>query len=533
MLSAIDGNTLDVSELWEPTPKNRIIRASSATNRLRWGGTGGSKSSDALMEAFEDMVRWDGLRVLFLRRSLEDLRKSAMQDWKSFVPKELYTSSGNIETLYNDSKLFWGYLPNNTEKDLQQYYSAAFPRIIIDEASQISGESYQFLSSRNRVNAECQPDERGEFPIPSMSACTNPIGAHWGFYNKQFLKKKPFDPPKDARRDKNGRWWVEEGGSWVLVYDPNDWVEISSTLLDNPHQMRRDPDLHRKLMALPKAMRDKLLYGYADSVVGQYFDCWAEDRNVISMAKDPDAIIWQTWQPRWIGWDWGRAHWTAAYWFTIALVKTLTGEYKEKVVCYREYVDRGQNYEALCSNVATMTKLGLPGQAKAGEERTWSLKTVYLSHEKFIKREENQAHAPSVEITRELMKRGLPGATRNNAAAGSRVGKATMLHKLLETGGLVILDTCPEIIEAIPQLTRDPDNIEDVLKEETKADDCYDGFAMGPYNFFSTAKMPQEAKDAERIEAIEDPLRKRLEQYRLTMAKQKREQEPERKPEWM
>lgn len=532
-MSAITDGTLDLRQLWTPTPKNEIIRASSATNRLRWGGTGGSKSSDALMEAFEDMVRWDGLRVLFLRRSLEDLKKSAMQDWREFIPKELYTRSGNIETLYNGSKLFWGYLPNNTEKDLQQYYSAAFPRIIIDESSQISGASYQFLSSRNRVNAECQPDERGMYPIPSMAACTNPIGAHWGFYNAQFLKKKPFDPPKGSRRDKNGRWWVEEGGSWTLVYDPTDWDAISSTLLDNPYLLKRDPDLHRKLLALPKALRDKLLYGYADSVVGQYFDCWSEDTNVVSLAKDPDAIIWQPWQPRWIGWDWGRAHWTSCYWFTIALVKQIGGEYKETIVCYREYVDRGLNYAQLCHNVATMTKLGLPGQEKAGDERTWSLKVIYLSHEKFIKREENQPHAPSVEITRELMKRGLPGPTRNNAAAGSRVGKATLLHTLLGNRGLVILDTCPEIIEAIPQLIRDDKNIEDVKKEETKADDCYDGFAMGPYNFLSTARKPQEVKDAERLESIEDPMQKRLEQFRMTMKRQARTAEPERRPEWM
>ncbi len=38
---------------WEPTPKNARIRQSRAPNRLRVGGTGSSKSSDALMEAIQ------------------------------------------------------------------------------------------------------------------------------------------------------------------------------------------------------------------------------------------------------------------------------------------------------------------------------------------------------------------------------------------------------------------------------------------------------------------------------------------------
>ncbi len=531
----IDG-ALDVSRLWEPTPKNRILRASSATNRLRWGGAGGSKSSDALMEAFEYMVRWDGLNVLFLRRTIEDLRKSSMKDWAEFIPKELWEASGNQRTLYNGSTLFFGYLPNSTERDLQQFYSAAFPVIIPDEASQFSGEAYQFLASRNRVNRECKPDERGQFPVPCMLPCTNPIGAHWGFYNTQFLKKRPHDPPRDARRDRNGCWWVEESGGWTLIYDPNDWAEISSTLLDNPHLLARDPDYLRKLQGLPKALRDKLLYGHANSVVGQYFDNWDEDKAVVSLASDPEAVIWQPWQPRWLSWDWGRAHWTACYWWTIALVKSLQGEYKEKVVCYREYVDRGKSYKELCHTVATMTKMGLPGLERGGEEReerNWHPKAIYLSHEKFIQREENQPHAPSVEITRELMREGLPGPTRNNAAAGSRVGKASMLWDLFDKQGLVILDTCPEIIEALPNLVRDEKNIEDVKKIDGKADDCYDGFSMGPYNFFNTVKRPQEARDAERLETVEDPLQKALLRYKMTMAREKKTAEPERRPEWM
>jgi hypothetical protein len=49
---------LSFDKLWEPTPKNKIIRASHARNRLRVGGTGSSKSSDAMMEVVKTLLQF-------------------------------------------------------------------------------------------------------------------------------------------------------------------------------------------------------------------------------------------------------------------------------------------------------------------------------------------------------------------------------------------------------------------------------------------------------------------------------------------
>jgi hypothetical protein len=494
--------TLDVAKLWTPTEKNKIIRASHATNRLRVGGTGSSKSSDSLMEALtEYMLQWDGIAVLFIRRQLKDLQKSSILDWKEFVPRELYEWDGTnlVATLFNGSKLFFGHLPNNSEKDLEQYLSAAFPVIVMDECGQFSAYAWQFMSSRNRVNRECQPNERGEFPVPVMLGNTNPIGPHWGFYKAQFVDKKPFDPPDNARRDKQGRWWSPDGEDWKLEYDPADWDYIHSTLYDNPYLMARDPDLLRKLNALPKALRDKLLSGHLDSTVGQYYDCWDEKLNVIDLGEDPDAIIWQPWQPRWMAWDWGRAHWNAVYWFTIAQVKTPVG-YVQKTVCYREYVDRGKKYEELAHNVATMTNMGLPGHPDATK-----IRIIFFSHEKFsISKEKKETQSPAAILSGHLIRAGLPALTRNDASPGSRIGKATLMWDKIDARALVVLSICRHIIEAVPQLVRDEDNKEDVLKVDGKADDCYDGFSMGLFNWYRTNKKPREVEVAEEIEAAPD-----------------------------
>jgi hypothetical protein len=528
-LDPLAGSTLDLTQLWEPTEKNKIIRASHATNRLRVGGTGSSKSSDALMEAFEYMVRYDGIAVLFIRRQLKDLKKSSILDWKAFIPAELYhwDDQNAVATLYNGSKLFFGHLPNNSEKDLEQYLSAAFPVIVMDECGQFSDYAWQFMSSRNRVNRECQRDDQGNFPVPVMLGCTNPIGPHWGFYKAQFVDHKPFDPPEGARKDKNGCWWTPtladgvEG--WQLEYDPAEWDYIHSTLFDNPTLMARDPDLLRKLEALPKALRDKLLSGHLDSTVGQYFDCWS-DRNVVDLGEDPDAVIWQPWQPRWMSWDWGRAHWNAVYWFTIAMVKTSSG-YEQKTVCYREYVDRGKNYADLAHNVSVMTNVGLPGYPDAT-----SIRIIYFSHEKFsISKEKKETQSPAAILSGHLMKAGLPSLTRNDASPGSRIGKATGLYDKLESTALVVLSVCRHIIESIPQLVRDNDSREDVLKVDGKADDCYDGFSMGIFNWYGSPKpTPLNVRRAEALSRVDTP----EEKHKADLAFTKQTHAERRKPRW-
>src|SRR5580698_2782404 len=104
--------TLDVRKLWTPTPKNQIIRRSPATNKLRVGGTGSSKSSDALMEVIQNyLLRWDGCHALFLRKNLTELDRSSILDLKEFIPQELYhwNASTRVATFHaTDSKLFFG-----------------------------------------------------------------------------------------------------------------------------------------------------------------------------------------------------------------------------------------------------------------------------------------------------------------------------------------------------------------------------------------------------------------------------------------
>lgn len=508
----------DLAAHWKPTGKNLQIRRSKATNRLRVGGTGSSKSSDALLEGLEYMLRYPGIAVLFIRRQLTDLKKSSILDWKTFVPDSLYhwNDQDKIATLYNGSKLFFGHLPNNSEKDLQQYLSAAFPVIILDECGQFSGASWDFLSSRNRVNRECKADANGLMPIPVILGCTNPIGPFWPFYKTQFVDKKPYDPPEDAVRDRAGRYWVpdsREDGGFRLIYNPDDWDYVHSTILDNTYLMERDPDQVEKLRRMKEPLRSKFLLGEMDTTVGQYFDVFDPARHVVNLAEDPTRIIWQPWQPRWMGWDYGRAHWNAVFWFTMALVRGADGQYKEKCVCYREYVEKGKTSRETVPGMHTLNQSGMPNPGSKNEKdkaefraKTQSIKTIFFSHEKFnLSAEKKEKLSIADRISKRLRRLGYPQLTPNDATPGSRVKKAQMMYDKLDSEEVVILSTCLHLIEAIPQLVADPDHLEDVLKVDTKADDCYDGFTMGLYNWEKIAAKPFEDRLQEAVSAAPNP----------------------------
>ena len=534
---AVDENgVLDLGKLWEPTAKNKTIRSSDARNRLRVGGTGSSKSSDAMMDGICNfLLRWNGCYGLILRRTMDDLRMSNIPDFKQYIPEELYkfNESTAIATFFNGSKLFFSHMTNFSMKDLEGYQSASFPWIFIDECGAFPGEVWTFMQSRNRVNPQCKPNEDGKYPVPCMMGATNPIGAHWGWYYDHFVDKftkaKLDDAPAGSRRDVHGRWWAPMGQDWRLLYDPYEWDYVHSTVFDNPHMLAKDPSIVDRLMALPKDQRQKLLDGYLDSTVGQYFDCFDEEYDKINLREDPDAIIWQYWQPRWLGWDWGRAHWNAIFWFTKALVRKGGGEYRMKTVCYREYVDKGLDHVEMADIVERFTKMGLPGTTKDTEphKRGADYRAAYFSHEKFSKTLE--AEQQQAKLSKELMARGLPGLTR---ATLDRVGRATLTYNLFKRRELVILDTCPDIIRSLPQCVRDEANREDVLKVDTKADDCYDGFSYGLFGELGNGAKPQEEKDREKIEAAKDEQSKFLLQFRLTKeAEARRMAAEERRPE--
>jgi hypothetical protein len=481
---------------------------------LSVGGFRSGKTTGWLMYMVMNYcLAFDCCDILVLRRTFKELESGAIKDFITFTPPELYKydQTKHVATFTNGSRVVFGHCQNNKMRDIEQYLGSAYPAILVDECGQFSSDAWGMLYSRNIVNAACQPSAEAlalgftHLPIPFIVGCTNPLGPYYEYYRTVFVQREPFEKPENAKRDDNGAWWVENNGEWLNIYDPQLYAMQRSTAMDNPEFLKRDPGFIARMNSLPKAQRDKKLLGLDGAVEGQYFECFDPENHVINLREDPEAIIWQPWQTVWGSQDWGMGHANAAYLFTKAMVRTIGETYKLKTVCFRETVlAGGKTHKEWASIFKHMCKL---------PDGTLVLpKSIYFSHEKFSK--QVTGRTPADEYSSVLKEMGLPGVTRAAAAAGDRIGSASMVYNMFKNGELVILDTCTEIINAFPSLMRDPDNMDDVLKVATRGDDCWDGFRYGIYGMYKSRKKPSEASIEEHARTL-DPLAQWF--YRIKM----------------
>ena len=490
------------TELMRNVMRNgKVYLQPAAGQCLSTGGIRSGKTCGWLMFfVMHYCLQWEGCNLLVLRRNFKELENGAISDFKTFMPKELYTydSTKHVATLTNGSRVVFGHCQNNKDRDIEQYLGQAYPAILVDECGQFSPDAWMMLFQRNIVNPACQRDDHNNLPIPTIVGCTNPLGPHYEYYRTLFVQKEPWNPGEEAKRDPvDGTWWTKESGEWSKIYDPDEYAYQRSTVFDNPELLARDPGIVTRLMSMPKAKRDKVLYGYDGVAEGQYFDCFDPSYHVINLREDPEAIIWQDWQPCWAGEDWGMQHANATYLFTKALVKDSVGDnYRLKTVCFQEIVVTGGK---------TMDELASIIKAKAHlpNGKPIALKAIYFSHEKFNRQMDERT--PANEYSRALKLVGLPPVTR---ATQDRIGSASLMYNCIKKGEIVILDTCREIILAIPSLMRDPKVMDDVLKVDAKGDDCYDGFRYGLYGHLGAKKKPEAQIEAERVAMLKktDPL---------------------------
>lgn len=234
-----------------PMPYPKQIEFFKATNRfIAYGGArGGGKSWAARIKSILLAINYNGIQILFLRRTLPELRENHVIPMKKILNNTAkFSEQSKTFSFPNGSRIVLGYCKN--ESDVLQYQGQSYDVIFMEEATQFTEFQFMALTESNRSSGLCQKRFK-----PRMYFTCNPggVGHHW--VKRLFIDK-----------------------SYRNSECQNDYVFIKSLVFDNNFIIENSPDYIRTLENLPEDRRRAMLYGDWDVYSGQYFPEF--DRNV-------------------------------------------------------------------------------------------------------------------------------------------------------------------------------------------------------------------------------------------------------------
>ena len=259
-------------ERWDLTPRQKLaVRMTSVVKCLLYGGAaGGGKTELGLHHAYTRCQEVAGMRVLYLRTSFPELKRSAIDRALAKFDEHAaeYNRNDKVWRFPNGSRLEFGFLAD--DDDVYQYKSAEYDIIIMDEASEFTEFQWVYLMSRLRTTVT----KRRAGSSPHMLLMTNPEGRGVAWLKRYFVLPTNYG---------------EKTASYLMQPDqPDSEISVAfvpSKVTDNPYI---DPDYRKSLTRLPEIKRRQLLEGDWDTFEGQFFPEFDDDVHVINPFPIPD-----------------------------------------------------------------------------------------------------------------------------------------------------------------------------------------------------------------------------------------------------
>ena len=257
---------LDVPSFY---PKQIQFMKSTCRYIAYGGARGGGKSFAARWKGTLLAMRYAGIQILLLRRTLPELRENHLIPLQRILQTEKRNKEERLadykdvskEFMFgNGSRIKLGYC--DSENDVLQYQGQAYDVIILEEATHFTEFQFQTLTESNR------PSGLMEEPfIPRMYFTCNPGGVGHSWVKRLFIDRVYRNSEKEEDYD-----FIPS-----LVYE-NEWL------------MENDPGYIATLENLPEERRNAMLYGNWDVYDGQFFDEFNREIHVVEPHRLPTTF---------------------------------------------------------------------------------------------------------------------------------------------------------------------------------------------------------------------------------------------------
>jgi phage terminase large subunit len=253
-------------DLGSLTPKQKQFCRSKTLYTAYGGARGGGKTHAVRWKAVMGALRYDGIRILIIRRTYPELQQNHIEPIIKMVPQEIAAYNGTLHSMYfsNGSTIKFGHYQGVAAET--EYQGQEYDWIFMDEATQFTEREFRYLGGLLR----------GVNKIPKRFYLTcNPGGVGHAWVKRLFIDKKYITDRPVKEENEN----------------PKDYSFIFASVEDNVYLMESSPAYVQMLSALPENIRRAHRYGDWDALAGTYFTEFDPDRHIIDSFDIPEHWI--------------------------------------------------------------------------------------------------------------------------------------------------------------------------------------------------------------------------------------------------
>lgn len=275
-------------------PKQLEFCQSKEKYTLYGGARAGGKSFVVRIKAIDLCLKYNGIKVLLLRKTLPDLKKNHVDQLMILLKSKsknwiaTFNQTDNVFTFRNGSKIILGYC--DTDADVIHYQGLEYQAIFMDEATHFTKTQFDGFTACMRIDNIMNAEFLAKYPNfkPRMYLTANPGGVGHTWVKRLFIDRKYINKEK-----------------------PEDYKFIQALVYDNEFMMNQNRDYVDQLENLPPKVRQAMLYGDWNVFEGQFFEEFDESIHTYNPKDIKVEQSWRIYRARDYGLDKTACYWIA------------------------------------------------------------------------------------------------------------------------------------------------------------------------------------------------------------------------------